>query len=68
MTITIDANQIATIISDLVLIATFVTGHILHYKKVSAKIEQVGAVLEKDAPQIAEVVQEVSGVVNDLSK
>jgi hypothetical protein len=37
---------------------------IFHNKKLHDKIEG----LQKDAPQIAEVVNDVSGVVNDLSK
>jgi hypothetical protein len=37
---------------------------IFHNKKLHDKLDE----LQKDAPQIAEVVNDLSGVVNDLSK
>lgn len=64
----LDADQIVNIVTGLVTIVSFILTHVFHYKKVSEKIEQIGAQVVNDAPQIAKAVNEVSGVVQDLSK
>lgn len=64
----VDANQIVTVVSALATIVTFIVGHILHYKKTADKIQQVANAVEQNAPQVAQVVNDVAGVAHDLSQ
>jgi hypothetical protein len=64
----ITAQEITTVVSAVVTIATFIVGHVLHYKKTAAKIAAIGATVEQNAPQIAQVETGVMSVANDLTK
>jgi hypothetical protein len=61
-------EEIVNIVTSLLTILTFLLTHVFHAQKLSDKIEQVGQKVVQDAPQIAQAVNEASGVVQDLSK